>query len=246
MIGGDARGGDSRGWRPVSAACENHTVMEEEPRRLRADAERNRRRLVEAAAEMFAERGLEVGVGEIAERAGVGRGTLFRNFPSKDALITAVVATRIREAAVIGRARLDHPDAAATLFGLVDESLARQQDDRALFEAIADTWMVHPEIRAAHREVLAVVEELLTRAQRAGAIRDDVSAVDLLLMVKGVCESARAFRNLDPEIGMRQLDLVKAAITAPGYAGPRLRGTPPTAEDLDRAQPSPLPATIAD
>jgi len=57
--------------------------MEGEPRRLRADAERNRRRLLDAATEIFCERGLEVGVGEIAQHAGVGRATLFRNFPPR-------------------------------------------------------------------------------------------------------------------------------------------------------------------
>ena len=64
-------------------------------RRLRADAERNRTRLLEAAAEMFSEGGLDVGVGEIAARAGVGRGTLFRNFPTKQDLVAAVVVKRM-------------------------------------------------------------------------------------------------------------------------------------------------------
>ncbi len=66
--------------------------------RLRADAERNRRRLLDAAESLFCERGLEVGVGEIAERAGVGRGTLFRNFPTKEHLIAAIVAQRMNDA----------------------------------------------------------------------------------------------------------------------------------------------------
>ena len=74
-----------------------------EPRRLRADAQRNRRRLIEAATELFSERGLDVGVADIAARAGVGRGTLFRNFPSKEHLIAAIVVERMRES--IARAR---------------------------------------------------------------------------------------------------------------------------------------------
>jgi AcrR family transcriptional regulator len=221
--------------------------MEDEPRRLRADAERNRRRLIEAAAAMFAERGLEVGVGEIAERAGVGRGTLFRNFASKEALITAVVADRIRESADRGRARLGHPDATAALFGLIDETLAFQQRDRPLFEALADTWMAHPEIRAAHGELLEVLEQLVARAQATGSVRTDVSAVDVVLMVKGVCEVSQSFRHVNPEIPMRQLDLVKAAITAPGVAQEPLRGHPPATEDLDHAaEPGPAEACGAD
>ena len=83
---------------------QNPVPMEEGPRRMmRADAERNRRRLLDAATEMFCERGLDVGVGEIAQHAGVGRGTLFRNFPSKEHLIAAILVERITESIRRGR-----------------------------------------------------------------------------------------------------------------------------------------------
>ncbi len=228
-----------------AAAWHNGREMEEEPRRLRADAERNRRRLIEAATEMFGEHGLEVGVGEIAQRAGVGRGTLFRNFPSKEALIAAVVVERITESVAQAREALEGPDAAEALFELIDSALERQQTDKALFEALADTWMAIPEIHAAHGEMLAVTDLLLRRAQEAGAVRADIGAVDVLMMVKGVCEAARAFSHVDPEIGMRQLDLVRAAITAHDVPDRPLRGRPPTAEDLDRAVECGPPAARA-
>src|ERR1700733_4893180 len=116
---------------------ESITYMEPEPRRLlRADAERNRRRLLDAATEMFCERGLEVGVGEIAQHAGVGRGTLFRNFPSKEHLIAAIVVERMRESINQGRALVDDPDPGQALFDLIDQSVGRQQTDRALFDAL--------------------------------------------------------------------------------------------------------------
>ena len=184
---------------------------------------------------MFAERGLDVSVAEIAAEAGVGRGPLFRNFPSKEALVTAVIVERIRESAARGRELLHEPDAGAAVFGLIDEALERQRDDKALFEALSDTWMAHSEVKAAHGELLDALEQLVDRAQAAGAVRPDVGAVDVLLMVKGVCESARAFEHVAPEIGMRQLDLVKAAIAASGTPVPPLRGRPPVAADLDRA-----------
>jgi AcrR family transcriptional regulator len=215
------------------AAWENER-MEEEPRRLRADAERNRRRLIEAATVMFSEHGLDVGVGEIAHSAGVGRGTLFRNFPSKDDLVAAVVVDRIQESINRARAALDASDAAEALFAFVDSALERQQHDRALFEALTDEWMANPEIRAAHGEMVEVTGELLARAQAAGAVRTDISAVDVILMVKGVCEAARSFQHVEPSVGMRQLDLVRAAISAPGAPCPPLRGRPPTAADLER------------
>ena len=121
--------------------------------RLRADAERNRRRLLDAAEALFRERGLDVGVAEIAERAGVGRGTLFRNFPSKEDLIAAIVVERMAEAVDRGRMLLDAPDPGEALFEFLAEIAGRQQLDRALFEAVADTWLANDEIGAAHAEV---------------------------------------------------------------------------------------------
>jgi AcrR family transcriptional regulator len=210
--------------------------MEEEPRRLRADAERNRKRLIEAATEMFGERGMEVGVAEIAQRAGVGRGTLFRNFPSKEALIAAVVVGAMNESVAHARALLEIDDPAEAVYALIDQAHERMLTDRALFEALDDAWMAHPEIQAAHETMFEVVDTLLSRAQAAGAVRADIGAIDVVLMIKGVCESASAFAQLDGDLVMRQLDLVKSALAAPAAGGPPLRGRPPTIEDLERAK----------
>jgi AcrR family transcriptional regulator len=212
--------------------------MDPERRPLRADAERNRRRLVDAATEVFCERGLEVGVGEIARRAGVGRATLFRNFPSKEHLIAAIVVDRMNEAIARGHALLDDPDPEAALFALIDEMVGRRQADRALFEAVADIWLANPEIRAAHHQLIGVLESLLQRAQQSGAVRADVGAVDVLMLVKGACEASRSFLQVDSTLALRQLDLVRAAISMPGAAQP-LRGRQPTIDDLERAFPGP-------
>lgn len=214
---------------------DNSLHMEEAKQRtLRADAERNRRRLLDAACEIFCERGLEVGVGEIAEHAGVGRGTLFRNFPTKEHLVAAILVQRLNESVARGRAALQAPDPGEALFELIDQSVGRSQTDRALFDALADTWLAHEDIRRAHAELLEVLDGLVTRAQEAGAVRRDVSAVDLVMLIKGVCESARAFQHVNPEVPLRQLDLVRAAISARGHERP-LRGRPPTPEDLERS-----------
>src|SRR6201987_6438810 len=96
---------------------DNGKIREEGTGRIRrADAERNRRRLLDAATEMFCERGLDVGVAEIAQQAGVGRGTLFRNFPTKEHLIAAIVVERINESTARGRAALDADDPGEALF----------------------------------------------------------------------------------------------------------------------------------
>jgi AcrR family transcriptional regulator len=223
---------------------DNPLEMEDERRPLRADAERNRRRLLDAATAIFCERGLEVGVGEIAERAQVGRGTLFRNFPSKEHLIAAIVVERMQESVSRGRGLLDASDPGEALFGLIDQAVGLSQTDRALFDALDDEWLANDEIHAAHTELMSVLDELVCRAQEAGAVREDVSAVDVMMLVKGVCEASRSFAHIDPDIAARQLDLVRAAISTPG-AQRALRGRRPTIEDLERPTLSPPAAQTA-
>lgn len=210
-------------------------TMPTEERQLRADAARNRARLIEAATSLFRERGLEVGVAEIAEAAGVGRGTLFRNFASKEDLIAAIVAELMDEACERGRELLDAADADGALFEFLAEMLGRQQHDRAVTDAIDDTWLAREEIRDAHAEVVGVLDALVTRAQREGTVRGDIGAMDVLMLFKGLCSAAAAFAHLDSSLIDRQMDLLRASITADPVATP-LRGRTPTLEQLDAAE----------
>jgi AcrR family transcriptional regulator len=205
-----------------------------EPKMLRADAERNRRRLLEAAYEMFSERGLDVGVGEIAARAGVGRGTLFRNFASKEELIAAIVSERMREATATGRELLEADDPGDALFAFLREIVEGQQTNRAMVEAIEDTMLQNDEIAAGYEELIGVLSELVARAQEAGAIRVDVGALDLMIMTKGICEAASALHQVNPDMAERQLDLVRAALSTDPVSQP-LRGRAPTVDEMRRA-----------
>ena len=215
--------------------------MAGEERQLRADAERNRRRLLDAAATLFSERGLEVSVGEIAELAGVGRGTLFRNFPTKEDLIAAIVVERLTAATERGRQLVGDGDPGEMLFRFIEESFRIQQRDRALFEAVADEFLANERIRGAYDEFVRTLDELLRRAQEAGAVRQDVGTMDVVMLTKGVCQAAFAFQALDPEIADRQLDLVRCAL-APQAGGQPLRGRRATLEDLERARAAGPPA----
>jgi AcrR family transcriptional regulator len=215
----------------------------EERRTMRADAERNRDRLLDAATQMFCERGLDVGVGEIAQQAGVGRGTLFRNFPSKEHLIAAIVVQRMKESISRGHAALGAADAGQALFDLIEQSMGRTQTDRALFDAIAETWLANDEIREVHGELIGVLDALVRRAQDAGAVRTDISAVDVLMMVKGVCEAVGSFQHVKADVALRQLDLVRSAISTPEAQRP-LRGSPPTLLDLEDAKAPKAAATL--
>ena len=207
-------------------------------RPLRSDAARNRKRVLAAAVELFRERGLDVGVAEIAQRAGVGRGTLFRNFPSKDDLIAAVVVERVHDALASGAELLQTGDPGEALFQFLEEIAGRQQLDRALFEAVGDEWLSNPAISAAHEQMLELLGQLLARAQAHGTVRPDVTAVDVLMLFKGMCEAACAFAHLGGGVMTRQLDLIRASLTAPPSAAP-LRGRSPTLAELRESSAPP-------
>jgi AcrR family transcriptional regulator len=211
------------------------------PRPLRADAERNRRAILDAAEAVFGEHGLDVGVAEIAARAGVGRGTLFRNFASKEDLIAAIVSDRMADTAARARELLasDRDDA---LFELITEMVARSRTSRTLFEAVQDTFLQNTEIAAAYDVLMGALEELLQRGQAAGVIRKDVVAVDVILLIKGICEASVAMGHIGDQVAERQTDLVRAALRA-GQGITPLRGEPPTMDDLERAHASPGPDT---
>jgi AcrR family transcriptional regulator len=205
--------------------------MSVEEKALRADARRNRERLLEAAQTLFRERGLDVGVAEIAEAAGVGRGTLFRNFASKEDLIEAIVAERMHEAAAYGEELLESDEPGDALFDFLGHMVGRQQLDRALFEALDESWLSKPVIQPAHRAVFDVLERLLVRAQEAGTVRRDVGAMDLLMMFKGACHAAAAYAQVEPAAIERHLDLIRAGVR-PVPGGPPLRGRAPSLKDL--------------
>ena len=195
---------------------------------LRADAERNRRLLLDAAAECFAERGTDVSVAEIARRAGVGHGTAFRRFPTKEHLVCAVVLDRV-EAMTALATDLEGDEA---VFDFMRRAIELQMDDRALGEAFGSAVLADPAIQAAHRELLDAIERLVRRAQEAGQVRDDISAVDVIVLTKGVVAAAEPLHAVKPRIWRRYLDLVRDALR-PGAAHP-LTGRAPTRAELDR------------
>jgi AcrR family transcriptional regulator len=194
---------------------------------MRADALQNRQRLLEAADAMFREHGIDVGVGEIADAAGVGRGTLFRNFRSKDHLIASVCSQRMQEAVDAGRDLLAEHDDEEMVFTFITDIVGRHQANRALMEAISDEFFAYPEMLAAHDAFLEVLGALLERGKRASSVRSEVTEMDVMTLIKGMCMNPMAL-DLNPEMIMRHVDLIRAAITTPAFSRP-LRGVSPSA-----------------
>ncbi len=194
---------------------------------MRKDAQANRERLLEAADRMFREHGMEVSVGEIADAASVGRGTLFRNFKNKDALIAAVVVERISEVLEYGRNLLEHdPDDAEVVFTFVAGLVERQEENKALLQAVTDDLIMSlPELQRAHASLLELIGALMVRGKRVGSIRAEATATDVMMLMKGLCMFEPLGVPLPPETIVRHLDLLRAALTTPEYARP-LRGEP--------------------
>jgi AcrR family transcriptional regulator len=154
-------------------------------RHRRTDALRNRERVVAAAAAVFAERGLAAGIPEIASRAGVGKATVYRSFPTREHLVAAVVAARLGEVEAVADAALARADASAGLDALVVALVDGMAHDRCIADALA---LVHDdaEVLAATRRLRSRIERVLDRAQRDGGVRPDVGYDDLMALIAGV------------------------------------------------------------
>lgn len=158
------------------------------PPAQRADARRNRARLLGAAEVVFAEQGIAVPVDEVARRAGVGVGTLYRHFPTKEALFEAVVLDRLGRMADEAERLAGSPDPAAAFFELVEHVGMEVSRKRDLAEALANAGVDLKTVAAEPSERLKrSVGELLRRAQAAGAVRADVDPEDVFGLVVGVC-----------------------------------------------------------
>jgi len=202
---------------------------------LRADARRNRERIVAAAAEAFAERGLEVGVAEIARRAGVGNATVFRRFPTKEDLIVAVIEDRLLEVLEGIRAAQAADDPGEALAGVLHHICEIHCADRGLIESTAEHFAAEPRLVALRDEVLGAVAAVLVRAQEAGAARRDLEPVDLVVLANAIAFGAQAAVPDRPDLYRRYLAIALAGLR-PEPGAPPLEPPAPTIEDLERAK----------
>ena len=200
---------------------------------MRSDAERNRRLVLEAATQAFAEEGLDVGMAEVARRAGVGNATVFRRFPSKDALIEAIVDEKIAEliAAAERAAEIDDPWDA--LVDVLETIAALQARDHGFFQATEEFMLRHPDLLRRHRPVFEAVDRLVERAQEARVVRDDVTTLDLLGLVKGSVVCLPPSRDLRDDGWRRYLSIMLDALR-PEAATP-LPVPPVTYEEIEAA-----------
>jgi AcrR family transcriptional regulator len=159
------------------------TPVQRRATRPRADALRNRERILTAAREMFVEFGADVPFDEVARRAGVGNATVYRNFPDRDALVREVVCWVLdRTSEMAERALAESADP----FEALERFAHAAADERisALCPMVSSTFdQHHPDLEAARERLERLVEEVMDRAKAAGRLRPDVGVGDLMVAV---------------------------------------------------------------
>jgi AcrR family transcriptional regulator len=176
---------------------------------LRADAARNRERIIEAAFEVFAERGYEASTADIAARAGVGEATLFRRFPTKDDLITAMVSMMLEEAAAVATSCLEEEDPWRGVERFLFEMAERAAQNHGISDANKERCMASQALAGERRRVLDLTAQLVKRAQGAGVLRDDVAGQDLMFLMGAVASVSEVpFPGLRPDLWRRYLGIV--------------------------------------
>jgi AcrR family transcriptional regulator len=189
---------------------------------LRDDARRNYERIVTAAESVFAERGLDAPISEIAQRAGVGEATLYRRFESKADLIYELYARRLRTLEPdVARAfgREDAREGLLEVFRVTLELLAR---DRGFTEA---ALRLGPDAvpRDVHDAFFAPLAQLLARAQAQGTIRNDIDAADLPILLRMLSVTAWPSRSqpTEPQIWSRYLEFLEHGLCPTSSPPPR-------------------------
>jgi AcrR family transcriptional regulator len=178
------------------------------PRPLRKDAERNRVRILQAAAEVFTEQGLRATLDDVAARAGVGVGTVYRRFPDKEALVEALFTDRLDTLVGYAEQALADPDPWAGLMGFLERAAKLIAGDRGLRQILMYVTYGHDRVDQARARMLPVATKMVERAQASGQVRADLRPTDIPLMLFMLGASAEYALHVRPEIWRRYLALI--------------------------------------
>ncbi|MEU2714435.1 TetR/AcrR family transcriptional regulator [Streptomyces sp. NPDC007205] len=182
----------------------------------RSDAQANRERILDIAEDVFGHGGKSASTEEVARLAGVGIATVFRNFPTKAALLEAVLVRHFNRLQAEAEARLGEQDPGAAFFGFFRHLVAGAATKIALVEALLEAGgFGDSEAAEASHALRRAVGGLLQRAQQAGAVRNDVELPEVYALLVGTSRAA-AQAPLDDEVRSRMLAIVFAGLAATG------------------------------
>jgi AcrR family transcriptional regulator len=178
----------------------------------RADALRNQERLIAAAREMFAEDGTGAAMEAIAKRAGVGVGTLYRNFPQRIDLVEAVYSSDVRELSEAATTVVETLEPWPAVVAFFEAFVRYARTKRTLLGELQQAFEKNPELRSRSRELIEGAFDLvIDRAKEAGVIRDDVSGSDVTSLVSPVCTNSA----LPPERVERLMSMILDGLRYP-------------------------------
>jgi AcrR family transcriptional regulator len=163
------------------------TVPAAAQRPLRADAQRNRGRILDAAKQVFSEQGIDAQMDDVAARAGVGVGTVYRHFANKDVLLGALVKDKFDSFTERARAALDEPDAWEAFCGLVWANAEHMSQDVGLQDTLRRATTAWEYAEDSRLELQKVTSKLIKRAQREGKLRKDFTVDELAMLMGGLC-----------------------------------------------------------
>jgi AcrR family transcriptional regulator len=187
---------------------------------LRADAERNRQRLLAAAREVFAARGLDATLDEIARHAGVGTGTAYRRFANKDVLIEELMAGRLVELQALAEESLAEPDPWRGLAGFFERALQLMAADRGLKQVLLSSGRGGEQVDRARQALAVTGTRLVQRAVEAGVARPDLAATDIPLINIMASTVMEFGGEVEPELYRRYLAILLDGLRARPGAEP--------------------------
>jgi AcrR family transcriptional regulator len=200
---------------------------------LRRDAQRNRDRIVAGARELFAGEGVDVPVEEITRRAGVGMGTLYRHFATKEELVDAVLGDAFEAYVELARRAAEAPDGWNAFAGFLEQALELHAANRALMEVVLTSERGRDRAQEVRKRIRPLLATLVERAQAEGALRADVAAEDVPVLLWACARVIQATADVAPDAWRRHLALLLDGLRV-GAATP-LPAPPLTAPQLARA-----------
>jgi AcrR family transcriptional regulator len=175
-------------------------------RPLRRDAQRNRERIIAAAREVFATRGFAATLDDVAHHAGVGVGTVYRRFPTKEALVQALFADRLADVIALGEQALAEPSAWDGLVLLLTRSARMHAADRGLRDAVLSVGKLH--LAELKDRITTLAGQVVDRAKAEGTLRPDVEQTDIPIILAMVSEVAGCSPGTRPDAYERYLTLI--------------------------------------
>ncbi|EDY49823.1 TetR-type regulator [Streptomyces clavuligerus] len=169
---------------------------------------RNRSLLIDAAAAEFAEHGMDVSITRIAQRAGIGKGTVFRHFDTKEQLLAEIFSDRLEELVMTGLRLSLSADPEAALAAFMRAGVELQARDRSFCQAATALSPSEASVRASRERLAEVADILVTRAQRTGTVRDDVTGVDIVLLQTAASQAVLSIADGSPELWDRYLGVI--------------------------------------